>query len=193
MQNSGKSRVWIPMTEADITEAKLLAEARLIDKSRQHNRHRPTSRNLSAQIRGAMGEIGVRRWLESHGFTVHSGFQDDAISNCDIQCDGICIEIMTAQVSHRHVTGFCVPPGKLRAARGRAARGYIFADTDTTFPPRRIQIQAAIKECNVDARPARETRVDPTSPAVTNFVCEPEHLLDPSSIVAELRRTSRYQ
>lgn len=93
---------------------------------------------------------------------------------------------MTAQIEHRVVTGFCVPPNKLAAARKRNAWGYLFVGTGREVPCDRVLIQAAIQLVHVDADPPRHTSVSPTSPSVLNHVMRKEHLLDPSLLLKSL-------
>lgn len=177
---------WISFSPEERLLAGRLASARMSDPKRRLSRDRPTARNLAAQVRGALGEIGAVQWLRSLGASVESGFECDDPGRTDIIAWGWPIEIMTAQVAHRQLTGFCVPPGKLRAARARGAWGYLFVGTGPEHPCARVCIQAAVELRHVDADPARPTRISAASPAVVNHVVRAEHLIQAGDFAGRL-------
>ena len=182
---------WIACTPDDQVAALRLAEARLSDGARHLSPHRATSRNLPAQLRGALGEVVAVRWLRSTGFMVERGFESDEIWCTDLIADGVRIEVMTAQVAHRAITGFCVPPNKLAAARLRRAWGYLFMGTGAEHPCNRVLVQAAIELAYVAAVDPVSTRVSERSLPVLNHVMKPEHLLAPEVFVERLRAARR--
>jgi hypothetical protein len=178
----------VTLTAEELDVARYLAELRLTEQSRHHSQHRPTSRNLTAQLRGAVGELACRKWLISERFEVDAGFVEDLASESDLSISGRRVEVMTAQIRHREVTGFCVPPNKLSAARTRGAWGYIFVGTGSESTPTTVYIQAAVRLDAVDLDPPRETAVSSTSLAVLNHVVRSTSLLDPLDFLAAMRR-----
>lgn len=180
--------VRVVLSDEDMELADRLAFARLHEASRRQSPDRPTARNPKAQFRGAAGEIACRKWLEGEGFILEGGFLEDRASDADLVVSGVSIEVMTAQVAHRAITGFCVPPNKLAAARRRNAWGYLFAGTGGEDRPNVVEIQGGVRSHDVDLDPARETRVSERSPSVLNFVVRPESLLLPGDVVVALRQ-----
>lgn len=170
MSGPNPIQVWIEIDDAEVEEARHLADARLSDVGRHQSVHRPTSRNAAAQFRGAAGELAARRWLRSNGFNVSSGFELDLPLDSDLTVGSIRIEVMTAQISHREITGFCVPPSKLKAAVRRGAVGYLFVGTGQEVEPRRFLMQGFCRLDVVDRVPPVETRVHNSSPGVLNHV-----------------------
>jgi len=179
----------VEIDDAEAKRAEGIATSRLEEQSRWHSRHRPTSRNLTSQLRGAIGEIAAVKWLRSEGLTVEAGFENDERDDSDLTVDGLRIEIMTAQIRHREITGFCVPPNKLWAARKRGAIGYLFIGTDGSPQPREALIQSGVKIDDVDADPPRETFINPKFPVV-NFVIRESDLLSPGALVEMIRGRS---
>ncbi len=177
--------VQIYLTSAFLAEARHLAEERLTNPARQGSPHRPSARNPLAQLRGAAGELAVRQWAEDNGWRVVRGYEDDE-DRPDIVVAGTSFEIMTARIDHREVTGFCVPPNKLRTARRRGVWGYLFVGTDASSVPSALLLQGACALAHVDADAARETWVG-TSPRVLNHVVRPEHLVGMDEVAAMLR------
>lgn len=135
---------------------------------------------MKAQIRGALGEIAVRNWLADNGLCSDTGFDSDSTTLTDICCNGLRFEVMTAQIDHRKITGFCIPPGKLRAAAGRGAWGYIFPGVSGDYPIKRVGIQAAVKIDDVTHNEPRHTRVSERSPSVLNYVVPAAYLIAPT-------------
>lgn len=177
--------VEVTISEFELAEAKELARARLEESSRRRSPDRPTARNTPAQIRGAVGEIAAARWLQDEGCEVDRGFEADA-DEPDIRANGAGLEVMTAQISHREVTGFCVPPNKLWAARQRRAAGYLFVGTDDSAEPTTVWVQAFARVDDVDLDEPRHTSVRPGSFSVLNHVVRPELLMTPAELVRVL-------
>jgi len=166
----------------DLEHAACLARARMDELERQTSTHRPSARNFVSQLRGAIGEIGSVRWLEANGLHPDAGFESDRPGDTDITVNGVRLEVMTGQVAHRAAFGFCVPPGKLAAARRRGAWGYVFAGVGPSARPTRVLIQAVTPARCVDLDPAREVGV------MLNFVIRPEALSPPERLIAMLLR-----
>lgn len=179
--------VWIQVDADDIAHAHRLAEARMADPSRRLSPDRPTARNMNAQIRGALGELAAVKWLRANGMQPGAGFEADSMHSSDLQVGDVRLEIMTAQIAHREITGFCVPPNKLAAARKRSAWGYLFVGTGREVPCEQLLIQAAVALAYVDADSPRHTAVSPSSPSVLNHVMRAEHLLQPEALLRVLR------
>lgn len=172
----------IELTDAELQQAHELAAARLNDSERRRSPDRPTSRNPTAQVRGACGEIAAAKWLRAEGFEVREGFLVDE-DDPDLTADGIGLEVMTAQVAHREITGVCVPPNKLWAARQRGAAAYVFVGTGGEAEPRRVYIQHLCRLEDVDRENTPQpTQVHAHSPAVDNYVIPADRLLDPAEI-----------
>lgn len=186
MSNKFKPDMWIEIDEAEVEGARRLATARLVEVARQQSAHRPTARNQAAQFRGAAGELAARKWVISADIHVESGFELDLPQHSDLTVGDQRIEIMTAQIAHREVTGFCVPPGKLNAARRRRALGYLFVGTGPEQEPRRFLIQGFAPIDVIDRHSARQTRVSERSPSVLNFVVSEEDLLAPGELIDRL-------
>jgi len=170
MDDSHDRHACVEIDEIDVETARRLALARLVEVQRQQSAHRPTSRNPVAQYRGAAGEIAARKWIRLNGIEVESGFEADKPTDSDLTVGSIRIEVMTAQIEHRKVTGLCVPPGKFRAAARRGAVGYLFVGTGPEREPRRFLIQNFCKLAVVDLNEPVYTRVSDQSPAVLNYV-----------------------
>ena len=179
--------VWIEIDETDIETARRLALARLNEPQRHLSVHRPTARNLAAQYRGAAGEIAAGRWLGSNDFDIESGFMTDLSPASDLTVGTTRIEVMTAQIAHREVTGFCVPPNKLNAATWRGSVGYLFVGTGPEQEPRRFLMQAFCLLEDVGRVAAIHTRVSEHSPSVLNHVV-PADKLQPVDELIELLR-----
>lgn len=179
---------WIDFTSAEHARAMRLAEARLTEPGRRLSPDRPTARNVAAQLRGALGELGAVGWLRGLDFPVECGFESDDVRRTDVNVGGVRLEIMTAQIAHREITGFCVPPNKLQAARLRRAWGYLFLGTGPENPCERVCVQAAIEIARVDALPPRFTRVSAYSLQVLNHVMRTEDLLSAPQFVDQLRQ-----
>jgi len=182
---------WVVFDEWDIEDATAIAEQRLdASAGRQHSVTRPTSGNLPAQIRGALGEIAVERWLARNELPVTSGgWKEDKPFDCDVTVGPTKLEIMTAQIAHREKTGFAVPPRKLAAARRRGASGYVFVGTGPESPPRKALIQAFTPVEFVDLDEVTLTSVSGREGSwVENHVVRPEHLLDPARLLAGLAK-----
>lgn len=179
---------WIGFTSAERAEAMRLAEARMSEPGRRLSPDRPTSRNIGAQLRGALGELGAVGWLRGLGFPVECGFESDDVRRTDVTVGGVRIEIMTAQIAHRAITGFCVPPNKLQAARSRRAWGYLFLGTGPENPCERVCVQAAIELARVDMTPPRLTSVSARSTPVLNHVMRTEDLLSAPEFLVRLRQ-----
>jgi hypothetical protein len=186
---------WVVFDEWDIEDATEIAKLRLDASSgRQHSVTRPTSGNLPAQIRGALGEIAVERWLARNELPVTAGgWKEDRPLDCDVTVGTTRIEIMTAQIAHREKTGFAVPPGKLNAARRRGASGYVFVGLGPEMPPRRALIQAFAPIAIVDSSEVTLTSVSERDGSwVQNHVIPGELLLEPERLLSGLRsRQSR--
>jgi len=180
------AQVWVEIDDIDVETARQLALARLTEVQRQQSVHRPTARNVKAQYRGAAGELAARNWLRSRGLSVDSGFEDDRPQDSDLTVGGHRIEVMTAQIAHRRVTGFCVPPGKFRAAQRRGAIGYLFIGTGPEDEPRRFLVQGFCQLSRVALADPVPTRVSERSPAVTNHVVAPENIDHPELLLAAL-------
>jgi hypothetical protein len=180
------TEIWIGFNNKDREQAEALADARLGDSARRLSPDRLTARNRAAQLRCAYGEIGAAKWLRDQGFQVETGFVDDHVHKCDLSVAGVGCEVMTAQIAHRQITGFCVPPNKLGAARHRGAWGYIFVGTGSETPPLRVCIQGAVVLGKVNADPPRLTRVSAHSVPVLNHVIRPTDLLSPLDASAAL-------
>ncbi len=177
--------VQITLTPASLAEARHLAEERLTNPARHGSPHRPSARNPLAQLRGAAGELAVTQWAEDNGWRVVRGYQDDE-DRPDIVVAGISFEIMTARIDDREVTGFCVPPDKLRTARRRGVWGYLFVGTDASSVPSALVLQGACALAHVDADAARPTCVR-KSRRVLNHVVRSEHLVGMDEVAAILR------
>lgn len=182
--------VWTEIDDIDVETARKLAVARLNEVQRHQSVHRPTARNSSAQFRGAAGEIAARRWLRSCGFVIESGFEKDLPADSDLTVGQTRVEIMTAQIAHREVTGFCVPPSKLKAARRRGAVGYLFVGTGPEQEPRRFLMQGFCRIESVDRVTAVHTRVSERSPSVLNHVV-PLRDVEPVSELIKLLTMAR--
>jgi hypothetical protein len=167
--------------------AREIANARLWDSSRHLSAHRPTARNLNSQIRGALGELYTRLWLIDSGFNVESGFENDTVLQSDLYVNGWPIEVMTAKISDRLKTQFCIPPNKFRAASNRGAWGYIFAGTDDSDDCDLVVIQGGIQLSEVAGFPIQETFVNNPKFAVMNYVIPEESLISPHSILESLQ------
>lgn len=113
-----------------------------------------------------------------------SGFETDR-DDPDLLVDGVGLEVMTAQVEHRKVTGFCVPPNKLWAHQQRGVRGYVFVGTGPEKEPRQVVIQAICRIESVDVEPARPTKTWSGGTPVENYVV-PDELLMPPEEIAQL-------
>lgn len=187
MSQSCPKPVWIAVDADDIEHARRLAEARMEDPSRRLSPDRPTARNMNAQLRGALGELAAVKWLRAGGLQPGEGFESDAMHSSDLQVGDLRLEIMTAQIAHREITGFCIPPNKLAAARKRGAWGYLFIGTGREVPCERLLIQAAIELAHVDADAPRHTSVSSSSPSVLNHVMRTEHLIHPEALLRLLR------
>lgn len=181
--------VEVAISEHDLAQAKELARARLEESNRRRSPDRQTARNTPAQIRGAVGEIAVARWLHDEGFAVECGFETDG-DDPDIRANGVGLEVMTAQIEHREITGYCVPPNKLWAARQRRVVGYLFVGTDASDEPATVWIQAFCSIDDVDADEPRHTSVRPGSPSVLNHVIRSEHLHSPADLLDDLDAAS---
>lgn len=182
--------VWVEIDDSDVETARRLALARLVEVQRQQSVHRPTARNPKAQYRGAAGELAARNWFRSNGFSVETGFEEDRPGDSDLTIYGRRIEVMTAQIAHRHTTGFCVPPGKLRAAERRNALGYLFIGTGPEQEPRNFLIQGFSELSHVGLSDPVPTRVSERSPAVLNHVVAPQYIERPEyllKVVSEFR------
>ena len=172
----------------DVREhAKEIARKRLSDSSRHHSAHRPTARNLNSQTRGALGELYTRRWLIDSGFKVESGFEDDNVISSDLYVNKWPIEVMTAKISDRVKTQFCVPPNKFHAACKRGAWGYVFAGTDDSDDCDLVVIQGGIQLSEVSQFPIQETYVNNPNFAVMNYVIPARSLLSPKLVAENLR------
>ena len=157
-----------------------LAEQRLKDATRWHSAHRITSRNLTSQFRGALGEVAlVAHLMKLYGTVDPTGSEMDDVRSTDVVFPRGSFEIMTAQVAHRLKTGFCVPPNKLRAAQARSADGYIFVGTDSSPETQQIFVQAWAPIAVIDVGPSKVTSVSANSPGVENFVVEHADLRNP--------------
>lgn len=167
--------------------AELLANERMGDPARRQSPDRPTSRNLIAQRRGAIGELVAARYLRDNGFQVEAGFESDHRSQSDLTADGHRIEVMTAQISHRERTGFCVPPNKLWAARQRQAVGYLFVGTGSEESPQGATVQGGVRIEHVDADDPRDTYVNNPAYAVNNYVIRGEDMVQPAEFLELLR------
>jgi hypothetical protein len=181
--NPDTDELWMSLVDVEVDEARRLALARLNEVQRHQSAHRPTSRNSAAQYRGAAGEIAARKWLTFENLKVESGFEEDRPWDSDLTVAGLRIEVMTAQIAHRTVTGFCVPPGKLAAARRRMAIGYLFVGTGSEQEPRDFLIQGFASIDEIDREPARPTRVSERSPSVLNHVVPSRLLRGPVYVV----------
>jgi len=182
---------WVAFDEWDIEDATEIAKLRLdASAGRQHSVTRPTSGNLPAQIRGALGEIAVERWLARNQMPVTAGgWKEDRPFDCDVSIGSTRLEIMTAQIAHREKTGFAGPPRKLVAARRRGASGYVFVGVGPEMPPSRALIQAFVPIAVVDSNPVTLTSVSGRDGSwVENHVIPDGELLDPSRLLAGLRR-----
>lgn len=168
-------------------EAVRIAELRLSDTSRHLSRHRPTARNLTSQVRGALGELYACQWLSDNDLEVETGFREDLVGSCDIDVGGRRIEVMTAKISDREKTQFCVPPGKLKAARNRGAWGYLFVGTDDARDCQVVTIQGGIELHRIEAFPRAMTYVSRPEFAVENHVIPHASLLTPDDVLAMLK------
>lgn len=175
--------VEIDLTEEEQAEVMGLAEARLT--GRQHSPTRPNASSLASQYRGAAGEVAAARWLVDEGFAVNRGFKHDN-GQPDLEVNGWGIEVMSAQVSHREATGFCVPPNKLWAARQRDALGYLFVGLPPEEYSPRVWIQAFTYTGQVDADPVTNTSASPGGTAIPNHVVRSEHLYSPEHLLDTL-------
>jgi hypothetical protein len=175
----------LTISDQNRADANRLAEVRLSQSARWHSPHRITARNINSQIRGALGEIVLKAYLtDIFGSVNGSGSDDDDVALTDVSFPRGSFEIMTAQIRHREITGFCVPPGKFAAAKARSADGYVFVGTDSYPETRFICVQAWIDIGHIDTRPPRLTSVSESSIAVTNFVVEPQFLRNPRELFA---------
>lgn len=124
----------VSLGRTDLDAAMALGRKRLHDRERKKSPTRTSADNLFSQFVGAAGEIAVQRWAEHHGLPFESHFVDDTPGMPDIFIRGIGFEIMTGQLRWHRKEGFCVPPGKLAAARQRAEGkpiwGYLFVAYD---------------------------------------------------------------
>jgi len=190
MSDGDLPEVWTEIDDVDVETARRLALARLNEEQRHMSVHRPTARNKSAQFRGAAGELAARRWLVANGFVSESGFEMDLPTASDLTVGTTRIEVMTAQIAHREVTGFCVPPSKLRAATRRGAVGYLFVGTGPEKEPRRFLMQGFCRLGDVGAVAATHTRVSARSPSVLNHVV-PADKMQPVDQLINLLRMAR--
>jgi len=181
-----ESAVWVEIDDTDVETARRLALARLEEVQRQQSVHRPTARNPQAQYRGAAGELAARNWFRSNGFSVESGFEEDRPEDSDLSICGRRIEVMTAQIAHRQITGFCVPPGKFRAAQRRNALGYLFIGTGPELEPRNFLIQGFSELSRVGLSEPMPTRVSERSPAVLNHVVSAQYIERPKYLLKVL-------
>lgn len=173
----------LTITDQNRADAVRLAEIRLSQSTRWHSAHRITARNMNSQVRGALGEIVLKSYLtDVFGSVNGAGSDDDIVALTDVAFPRGSFEIMTAQIRHREITGFCVPPGKLRAAKARSADGYVFVGTDSYPETRFICVQAWVEIGNIDSKPPRPTSVSASSIAVSNFVVEPQFLRNPMEL-----------
>lgn len=184
--SSSSQPVWIILGSAEVEIARSLAIARLNERGRQLSRDRPSSKNLNAQLRGALGEFGARRWLVGHGLPPAVGFESDSANRSDLEIGKLRLEVMTAQIEHRKSTGYCVPPTKFKAAKKRGAWGYLFVGTGPDMPCDKVLIQAAVRLEHVDADPPTMTSVLASEP-VLNHVVRHEYLLEPDELLKAIR------
>ncbi len=173
--------VTIRLNDSEMEQARGLAHARATEAERRRSPDRPTSANAPAQLRGAVGEAAAAKWAEGEGYAVERGFEADE-DEPDLRISGVGFEVMTAQVRHREVTGFCVPPNKLWAHKQRGVRGYVFVGTGSEQAPQEVEIQALCRIEDVDVEPARPTSVRPGGKPVDNYVIPDDRLLAPDQL-----------
>jgi hypothetical protein len=190
MSDGDVPEAWTEIDDIDVETARRLALARLNENQRHMSAHRPTARNNSAQFRGAAGELAARRWLLANGFVSEDGFETDLPTASDLTVGTTRIEVMTAQIAHREVTGFCVPPSKLKAATRRGAVGYLFVGTGPELEPRRFLMQGFCRLEDVGGVAAIHTRVSEHSPSVLNHVV-PAGKMQPVDELIKLLRMAR--
>jgi hypothetical protein len=179
--------LWFHVSKNVLLKATQLANARLTESERRSSPDRPSARNLHSQIRGAVGELIASEWLRANSFKVDDGYMDDHMHNSDLVVNGVSIEVMTAKIQDRRITGFCIPPNKLNAAQRRQAWGYLFIGTDEESPPKRVLIQGVTSIDKVDSREAQETYVNNPQFAVLNFVVEPNNVRPPNELLTYLK------
>ena len=179
--------LWFDVSVDLLKKATQLANARLTESARRVSPDRPSARNLDSQIRGAVGELIASEWLRANSFKVDDGYMDDHIHNSDLVVNGVSIEVMTAKIGDRRITGFCVPPNKLNAARRRKAWGYLFVGTNEDSPPKKVLIQGVTYVGDVDSHEPRNTYVNNPQFAVLNFVVEPNNVRPPFELLTYLK------
>ena len=132
---------------------------RSCDPRRRHSPTRPSSSSFASQLCGTLGEVAAEAWLVRAGLDVRAGFESDAVFDTDLDVNGHRLEVMTARVDHRLVTGFCVPPSKAWAAGRRGAWGYLFPGVSGTLSEPVVWIDAACPLPSIVQHPPRLTRV----------------------------------
>lgn len=185
---SRDSAIWIELDEREQAFAAELGRRRIDELSRHTSPDFKPSLNPMGQARGAAGEIATAKWLRQAGFNVAEGFVEDDPTQCDITVNGFRVEVMTTRVADRAITGTCVPPGKLRAARRRGAWGYVFAATEDDDLAR-VLIQAVAVCDDIDHDPSRVTSVG--SASRENYVVRESHLSHPSTLLTLLAEELR--
>lgn len=181
--------VEVVLSEEEQTQAMDLAESRLTDGELSPTR--PSASSLASQHRGAVGEMATAKWLRDEGHAVEECFCVDQIEKPDIIVNGLGIEVMTAQAHHREMTGFCVPPNKLWAARQRDAIGYLFVAMPVEEYATTAWIQAFAYTAEVDVDPPVETSVRPGGTGVMNYMIRPENLYSPEHLFGLLSERPR--